>query len=90
MKFEGQEVLALVLHNKAAPNLVLKTMATFSLLMDLPSVEGLVGIAHLALQAGILSWLQAETLTGLIAWRITMGIPMSREGRLPYNVMSGV
>lgn len=40
MEFEGQEVLALVLHNKAAPNLVLKTMATFSLLMDLPSVEG--------------------------------------------------
>ena len=46
MKFEGQGVLALVLHNKAALNLVLKTVATFSLLTDLPSVEGLVGIAH--------------------------------------------
>lgn len=75
MKFEGQEVLALVLHNKAALNLVLKTKAAFSLLMDLPSVEGLVGIAHLSLKAGILSWLQAETLTGFIGWNITMWIP---------------
>lgn len=44
MKFEGQEILAPVLHNKAALNVVLKTMATFRLLMDPPSVEGLVGI----------------------------------------------
>lgn len=54
---------------------MLKTKATFSLLMDLPSVEGLVGIAHLSLKAGILSWLQAETLTGFIGWNITMWIP---------------
>ena len=44
MKFEGQEILAPVLHNKAALNVVLKTMATFRLLMDPWSVEGLVGI----------------------------------------------
>lgn len=75
MKFEGQEVLAPVLHNKEALNVVLKTMATFRLLMDPWSVEGLVGIAHLSLKAGILNWLQAETLTGFIGWNITMWIP---------------
>lgn len=39
MQFEGQGVLALVLHNKAALNLALKSTATFSLLTDLPSIE---------------------------------------------------
>lgn len=46
MEFEGRDVLVIVLQNRAALNLVLNTAATFSLVRDLPSIEGLVRIAH--------------------------------------------